>query len=322
MIARRCFLALFASLASICWTGAHAQEAGQPEAGGPPETTAAAPADERAPALLSAIDAYGQAYNQGDAAAVAAHWAIDGVHVDRATGEETRGREAIERAYAEAFAASPGATIAIDVHQVRFITDDVAQVQAVVALAHPPAGDEEESATSETELSATYKRVDGAWLLDNVQEVVLPETPTPRDHLAVLEWLAGEWQDDAEGAVIRSSFKWSAKQAFFIRSFHVQREGQVLREGTQIFGWDPEQERIRTWIFGSEGGFGEGTCEASDGELLVKMTGVLSDGRRAAATQKFTRNEDGSVTSELLGSEIDGQLQPNTPPVRMLPAGE
>jgi hypothetical protein len=47
--------------------------------------------------------------------------------------------------------------------------------------------------------------------------------------------------------------------------FKVKGSDQSETDGWEIIGWDPDRQQIRSWIFDSNGGFGESTW-ANDGE--------------------------------------------------------
>ena len=59
-------------------------------------------------------------------------------------------------------------------------------------------------------------------------------------------------------------------------------------EGTQVIGWDPAAGTIRSWMFDSDGGFGEGIWSKKDNSWIVKFSQVLPDGRKASATNIYT----------------------------------
>lgn len=285
----------------------------------PPVKLIDKPADNKA--LLAAIDAFGEAFNAHDAAKVGAAWAPDAVYTDRDSGEKIEGRENIQAAYADIFERRPTVNLAASVHSIRMVTPDVAQVEATITVgdAGKPADGEETAEPIATDFSAIFKLVKGKWLLDSGVETELPQPATVHDHLGSLDWLVGEWHDEGtdENVKVRNAFRWSPKKTFLIRTFHAEIEGEVTREGTQVIGWDPEAEQIRSWIFGADGGFGEGYWEEEDDRWVAKLTGVLPDGRRAAVTQILKRTGPDSMTSQLTGGEIDGELQPAKPAVRM-----
>src|SRR5262245_3768726 len=66
-----------------------------------------------------------EAFNKGDAKAVAAFWTPDGDYVDQ-VGRHIKGRAAIEKLYEKVFAARKGAKLTITVASARLVTPDVA----------------------------------------------------------------------------------------------------------------------------------------------------------------------------------------------------
>lgn len=314
---------MFAVVALACYALAGAQETTKPrkkEAPKPPAKQSAKSSEHAD--VLKAIDAFGNAFNSHDPEKTAECWANDAIYTDRDSGERITGRDKIQAAYAEIFKNRPAVTLSASIHSVRMITPEVAQVEATVTVADAkqPAEDEEEIEPISTDFSAIFKLVKGKWLLDSGIEAEIPHEPTAHDHLATLGWLVGEWHDEGneEGVKVRNVFRWSAKQAFLIRSYHVEENGELVREGTQVIGWDPVQEQIRSWIFGSEGGFGEGYWTEEDDGWVAKLSGTLPNGSQAIVTQIFKQTGDDSMTSQLVGAEIDGELQPAKPPVKMI----
>jgi uncharacterized protein (TIGR02246 family) len=74
-----------------------------------------------------------EAFNKGDARAVASFWAPDATYVDQA-GREHKGREAIEKLSEKAFAARKGAKLAIHVTSSKLLTPDVALEDGVTEV--------------------------------------------------------------------------------------------------------------------------------------------------------------------------------------------
>jgi uncharacterized protein (TIGR02246 family) len=262
-----------------------------------------------------AISGLVSAFNQQDAAAVAAHWAQDGVYVDQQTGERVEGRAAIEAMYANVFAADIAPRLIVRVERVQFVTPEVALVDGqatVVGSAGPVA----------SSFAAVMVKVKREWLLHSSRETALPITLKPGDHLLGLDWLVGNWVDEDSSGDVRSSVRWSAKHAFLIRSFRVTHEADVVYEATQIFGWDPAAERIKVWMFGSEGGFGEGHVDVDGDRAAIHLVGILPDGRTASATQVLTRVSNDNFTSQLVAHEVGGEPQPTPEAVNVVRAVE
>ncbi|HTN74577.1 MAG TPA: SgcJ/EcaC family oxidoreductase [Pirellulaceae bacterium] len=263
-------------------------------------------------AVAEALTGLATAFNKHDASAVAAHWSKTGVHTNNETGETTTGRDAIEKMYAATFEAGGAPSLAVSCDKVRFITPDVATVDGLAAVT-----DSEDETTYST-FTAVVVKQDNKWLVDSAHETDLPPNPKPADYLAPLAWMEGEWVDESEDVSITTSVRWSPKRAFLIRSYRVVREDKIAHEGTQVFGWDPRSESIRTWMFGSDGGFGEGAVTVDGDKVSTKIVGVLADGREASATQLFTVIDENSFYSQLVGHDIDGEPQPSTEAVKVV----
>ncbi len=78
------------------------------------------------------------AFNKGDAKAIAALWTEDGEYIDD-TGRSFVGRDAIEKGYAEFFAANPNAKIQISIDSLRLLSSDTA-IEDGRAVADSPPG--------------------------------------------------------------------------------------------------------------------------------------------------------------------------------------
>ncbi len=274
-----------------------------------------APADSAAPAngaIQTTIDEYVAAFNKHDAAAVGGFWSDQGVHVVKETGEKTEGREAIQGDFAKLFEDNPDATLGVKLESVRLIKPEVAVVEGVARVL---LGDE---APSDTAFTAILLDSEGKWLIDSVHETVLPPPPTSTDYLAQLEWMVGDWVDDSDEVRVDTNVRWSANNSFLIRSYTVQREGELQVQGTQVIAWDPKQEKIRCWMFDSDGSFGEGQWTAIDNGWQIDSTLTRSDGQLAKGTQVLKIVDNDTVTVQRTALAINGEEQPPADPVRII----
>ena len=138
------------------------------------------------------------------------------------------------------------------------------------------------------------------------------------EYLKDLEWLIGEWIDEDEGSSIKTVCAWTKNRNFITRTFSLSFEGEVVLEGTQVIGWDPERKRIRSWMFDSEGGFGDGLWLRKGNQWIVKSSQVLKGGKRASAINVMTLVDDKTLKWRSIGREIDGELLPNVPEVTIV----
>ena len=88
----------------------------------------------------------------------------------------------------------PDMLLAARVDRVRFITPELAGDEAEASIASP---DEDPSLSV---VSAVFVKQDDKWRIDSIEEMPLPQPPTPYNALKDLEWLVGRWVDDSETA--------------------------------------------------------------------------------------------------------------------------
>src|SRR6185503_8345227 len=81
-------------------------------------------ADEAA--IRQSAASYSEAFNKHDAQAVAELWSPDAVYLNRITGEEVVGREAIAQQFALAFEEQPELKLEVTVTSVQFVSPNVA----------------------------------------------------------------------------------------------------------------------------------------------------------------------------------------------------
>ena len=100
-------------------------------------------------------------------------------------------------------------------------------------------------------------RRDGQWLLDRVTEEDVPRVQSNYEQLKQLEWMIGTWVDQDEDDRIETTCQWTKNRNFITRLFAITVRDRITMAGMQIIGWDPARKQIRSWVFDSDGGFGE-----------------------------------------------------------------
>jgi hypothetical protein len=147
---------------------------------------------------------------------------------------------------------------------------------------------------------------------------VVADEAGPASPLEELDWMVGEWIDQAEDSTITTTCSWTKNRKFLKRSFNVKIDNEVTLEGTQFVGWDPIETQIRSWTFDSEGGFGEGHWIQDGKRWLVKASFVLADGAHASALNVYTYVDADTIRWQSTNREIAGELQPNIPEVTVV----
>jgi uncharacterized protein (TIGR02246 family) len=281
-------------------------------------TCSAAVADQPSEAddvqqIETEVAAYVEAFNAKDAAALSKHWSETGAYVRPADGVRVVGRKAIEKEFQSAFAERPNAVLAVKVDTIRFVTSDVAIEEGVAVVTSPDAE------PSRTGYAAVHVKRDGQWQVDSIREADLAVAEeTAGNRLSELAWLVGDWVDQSETATVETSVTWTKNKTFLSYAFKVATGGSDELEGTQVLGWDPVKKTIRSWMFDSDGGFGEGAWTRNDDRWEVKLRQILADGRTASSTNVYTRVDDDTFTWQSINREIDGESLPDVEPVTVV----
>jgi uncharacterized protein (TIGR02246 family) len=267
-------------------------------------------ADDEA-AIRKSDVAYVEAYNKQDAKALAALWSPEAVYVDPETETEIVGREAIEKEFADTFSSQKNAKLEIKADAIKFMSPNVAVESGLARITRPDAEPDESN------YSALYVKHDGTWFLDRVTEEETPlapvAPPSNYEHLKDLEWMVGSWidQDDTDHVMIQTDCNWTKNKNFITRSFAVVVGDKVDMSGIQLIGWDPVAKQIRSWVFDSDGGFGEGKWSKKGKGWVVQQTGTLPDGRKAAEVNVIKPVDNDSFTWQTIQRSVDGDILPD-----------
>jgi uncharacterized protein (TIGR02246 family) len=261
-------------------------------------------ADEAA--IRANVDKYVESYNRRDSKSMAGMWSPEAVYQDPSTGEGVVGREAIAKQLDDVFAGAEDAKLAVTIDSIDFVSPNVVIEKGVADITYS------EAAPEKFEYSAVHVKRDGQWLLDRVSEVeVPPPPPSHYEQLKELEWMVGRWIDSDETATIQTDCAWTKNKNFLTRSFAVVVGDQIGMSGMQVIGWDPAAKQIRSWVFDSDGTFGEGTWSRDEDTWTIKQVGTLPDGKKSSATHIITRLDDNSSTWQSIDRTTDGEIEPN-----------
>jgi uncharacterized protein (TIGR02246 family) len=258
-------------------------------------------------AIRKGAESYATAFNNRDAKGIAAHWLPEAVYVDPDTGKNFVGRVAIEKRFTEIFKDIKNVKLAVDVQSIRFISTNVAVEQGVATTVGL---DKEPTKTSYT---AIHIRHEGKWLLDRVTDDEVVTTISHYDKLKDLEWMIGSWvdDDDDEATTIETTCKWAKNQNFIVRTFSISIRDRLTTSGVQIIGWDPTSKQIRSWVFDSDGGHGEGFWTKKGKSWYIQTRDTLTNGQKATGVNILTPMDKNRFTWESVDRQAGGQLLPN-----------
>jgi uncharacterized protein (TIGR02246 family) len=276
--------------------------------GDPPSKPAAGTSEGREAdeaAIRKKMAAFIQAFEKGDAKAVAAFWTPQGEFIDEA-GTTVKGRDAIAKVYTELFAKNAGLKVEASDITLRFVSRDTAIEEGVLRVSGGKGRE-----VSSSRYSVLHVREDGGWLMALVRE-----WPIEGDTLRDIDWLIGTWEVKAEGRGVRINFDWFEGKAFLRGRFVVEEGGNKLTS-TQLAARDPATHKLRSWVFESDGGFGESSWSKDGKRWLLEATATHADGRTLTATNVLTPLDNDTFLWQSTRRVLDGTPQPDSVPVKL-----
>ncbi|MCE5318062.1 MAG: DUF1579 domain-containing protein [Parachlamydia sp.] len=151
------------------------------------------------------------------------------------------------------------------------------------------------------------------------QKETMHETPeSTYEHLEDFNWLAGNWVDRERPFVTSNIFSWNTGKTMLIERFSIKIQDEKKLDGQQIIAWDPAKEQIRSWIFDSDGGFGEGVWTKEDDSWVANILFTMPDGRQASAVHIYKKIDDSTYTFTSENRDVDGNVLPNLGPFKFV----
>lgn len=139
------------------------------------------------------------------------------------------------------------------------------------------------------------------------------ETPNSDEHVKELSWLVGDFNLEKDGESIHITGK--MEDQFLIVFFTVKDKSEKELQSYEFIGWNPYENELQSWLVDSDGGNGDAIWKKEGDRWIVTRTYQFSDGKRGSATATFTVGDDGKITYESTGREIDGMMLPSIGPI-------
>ncbi len=261
-------------------------------------------------AIDGLIKASVQAFNNRDAAAVAANWTSEGEYI-RNNGESVQGRSNIEKGYAEFFKTLKGKqTLEVQTDNNRFTSADSALSQVTLRLKN-----EQGELIGSIWRNTMLVREGGQWKVAVVQEwdrdTALDDSPKD------LEWLIGTWDMTSNNQTVTTTYEWDDSKAFLRGKYTAKEGAKVVESGLQMFGKDNADGGIRSWVFQSDGGFGGGLWSREGKNWNVDFYGVTPEGKRLTATVIYVRLDANTFTWQSVNQTVDDQSIADSQPIKV-----
>jgi len=251
-----------------------------------------------------------QAFNNRDAAALAANWTAEGEYI-RNDGQAIRGRAEIQKGYADFFKTLKGKPkLEVQTDGIRFTSADTAISEVTLRLKN-----EEGESIASSWRNTLAVREGGQWKVAMVQE-------WDRDHgldvsLKELDWLIGTWHVAAKDREVTTVYEWDEKKVFIRGKYTVKEKDKVLESGTQMIGKDNAAGAIHSWVFQSDGGFGDGLWTREGNKWSVDFYGVTPEGSELTATAIYVHLNANTYTWQSVNQAVNGEPIADTQPIKI-----
>jgi uncharacterized protein (TIGR02246 family) len=264
------------------------------------------PADREVIAKLA--QEFREAFEKGDAKALAAYYTEQCEYYDDTTGEVFRGRAEVEKAYADLFKNRPGRKVVVQSKSLRFLGRDTAIQEGLVRI---------QSVGSEMPVSTRYSvicaREDGQWKIALEREWGVNE-----DKLDDLSWLIGEWTARTKDRELHMSFRWNDKKTLIVDKFTVKEGGKISSSGTQRIGVDAKSGLIRSWLVDQNGSRGQSFWIRDGNSWLLDSAGTLANGAETSSMNIISRIDDDAFTWRSVDRRIGSDELPPTDPIKVV----
>ncbi len=257
-------------------------------------------------ALRQTAATFVEAFDKGDAKAVAAHFTADAEYIDE-QGNLFQGQPAIEESFVLAFAENPATRLELQINSIRFVSPGLAVEDGETTVKRPSGRPSDHS-----HYTAVHVKTNGKWLTASSREHAAQGGREQVKQLEQLEWLLGDWVDEGADSVVDFSCKAISNGNFLMREFTLKISGEETLSGSQRIGWDPLTRKLRAWTFDSDGGFCEGTWHRDGDSWVLKSTGVTADGATTSGTSIFTYVNPHLMTWQAVDQEVEGVRLPDS----------
>jgi len=253
-------------------------------------TTATVASDDMVAAAESRSANLVKAFESAKVDEVAKLFSEDAEFVDE-QGNIYQGKKEIEALFTSFFEKFPGAKLTTTVDSVRPIGSAMLVEEGTRTITVADAS----NSASLRYLMVLTKQAN-EWKISLVREFTVDTPPAQLDYLMPLSLLEGEWIDENPSGSTRVHYHWNEEKTFLLGEYTVQVNGRPAMKSSQRLGWDPVQQKIRSWTFDADGGFSEGYWTPTESGWIVNSTATLPSGEIGTATLSVTLLDDDRIT--------------------------
>ncbi len=247
------------------------------------------------------------AYNNKDAAAIAALFTENGEMTNLTGDDTTSGRAGIKARYEEIFAGKDTPQGAVEVASVRLVAPNLAIEDGTFHL-DPPG---EDTPVRSTNYTAVLQKNDaGAWQIASTRD--LKDVTEAGGQLSALaENLKGDWTCQKDGMRMDFAFGWDDTGKFLIGEMLTTTDDAEPQTTTMRIGWDGSRKTITWWTFDSGGGFAKGDWTPDDSGWIIRTEGSSANGEATSANQHLTFEGKEAIIWNAKERLVDGEKLPD-----------
>lgn len=252
--------------------------------------------------------------NQNKLDVLSSFWTQDATIVNPVTKEQVKGKEEIAKYLQKRVAEIKERGLKLNFKPLKISLDkpNEASVEGIVVI------DGREGLLQRNARKIGMINQGGQWYIKDMREIEIAPAPPVSSELEQLGWLIGNWKDSDQDVTITFSNQWDRFKNFIIQRFVMEVYGSEAIEGTQVIGWDPITESIVSWVFDSDGGYGNGKWLKKDNSWVVTIHYVLSDGSEGGATNIYSNISDKQYTYSSINRSIGNEPLDDIKPVTIV----
>lgn len=264
--------------------------------------------------LIQRLEDLTTAINQDKEDVLSSFWTEEGEYTDPRTGEVLEGKEKIAKFLKARVNEIHNRQLhfSFKPEKIELSDPNTAVVEGVSEIS------DKEGLLLRNARKVELVKQDGQWYVDSISEVEVPPAPPVYNHLKELEWLIGKWKDQDPDVTTSFATTWDTFRNFIVQRFKIEIYGVDELEGIQIIGWDAIEQKIRSWVFDSDGGFGNGVWSKNGTSWIAKMDYSLSEGKKASSTYVYTPTNSESYIFSATNRTVAGQPLPDIEPVKIV----
>lgn len=248
------------------------------------------------------------AYNNKDAAALAALFTEKGELTDLNGEEVISGRGDIEAHYQELLSSADAPSVAVEVDSVRIVAPKTAVEDGTLHFTPPG---EDSPARSATYVAVLSQNDAGVWQVASTR--TLSDVTSQEGHLADLESsLKGDWTGQRDGLRLDIAFGWDDSGKFISGEMLASATDAKPVETSIRLGWDGAKKSVTGWTHDDAGGFGQSVWTPDDDGWTVRTEGTTADGETMSANQHLVFEDADTFIWTATDRIVDGEKLPDT----------